>query len=87
MKVKDGFVISNVGDKTVAVASGALCREFSGMITLNGTGKMMFEMLQRETTEEEMAQALVSGYGISFEQAARDVRAFLSSLEKAGLLV
>lgn len=87
MRIREGFVVCKVGGKTVAAASGELSTRFNGMITLNETGKMLFERLQQDTTEEELVQLLVSSYAIEKEQAARDVRAFLSPLEKAGVLL
>lgn len=86
MKVKDGFVVCKVGGKTVAVASGELCKEFNGMVNLNGTGEILFKMLQRGTTEEELAENLVGEYGITMETASRDVKVFLEGLEAAGLI-
>lgn len=46
-RTKEGFVVCSVGGKTVAVASGELCRHFNGMITLNSTGELLFRMLQK----------------------------------------
>ena len=87
MKIVDGFVVCAVGGKTVAVASGALSKKFNGMINLNETGELLFKMLQAGTSEEEMVNKLTETYGIDRETAGRDVRAFLSGLEKAGLIV
>ena len=87
MKVKDGFVVCAVGGKTVAVASGDLCRSFTGMINLNATGEMLFKMLQKGTTEDEMTAAIVEEYKISETQASADVRKFIAPLQKAGLLI
>jgi hypothetical protein len=87
MKIREGFVVCKVGGKTVAAASGELSARFNGMITLNEAGQMLFERLQNDTTEEELADLLVSAYGIEKEQALSDVRAFLAPLAKAGVLL
>jgi hypothetical protein len=87
MKIREGFVVCKVGGKTVAAASGELSARFNGMITLNEAGQMLFERLQNDTTEEELADLLVSAYGIQKEQALSDVRAFLAPLAKAGVLL
>ena len=87
MKIREGFVVCKVGGKTVAAASGELSARFNGMITLNEAGQMLFEHLQNDTTEEELADLLVSAYGIEKEQALADVRAFLAPLAKAGVLL
>ena len=87
MKIVDGFVICSVGGKTVAVASGALSKKFNGMINLNGSGEELFRMLQAGTDEKQMADRLKELYGIDDDTAAKDVRSFLSGLEKANLIV
>ena len=87
MKIREGFVVCKVGGKTVAAASGELSTRFNGMITLNATGQLLFERLQKDASEEELTELLVASYGIEKEQAQRDVRAFLAPLEKAGVLL
>ena len=86
MKIKPGFVVSKVGGKTVAVASGDLCKEFNGMITLKSSGELLFNLLKNDVDEDTLSQALKKEYGISDEQARTDVCTFLSGLKKAGLL-
>lgn len=87
MRIREGFVVCKVGGKTVAAASGELSARFNGMITLNATGQLLFERLQSDVTEDELAALLVTTYGIEKEQAQKDVRAFLAPLEKAGVLL
>ncbi len=87
MRIVEGFVVCHVGGKTVAVASGALCKRFNGMITLNSTGQFLFEKLKKNTDEEELANALVEEYSVSYEDAMKDVKTYLGSLDKAGLLI
>ena len=86
MKVKDGFVVCEVAGKTMAVASGDLCKRFRGMIKLNSTGVILFKMLQAGTSEEEMINALTAEYGISADQAEKDVHTFLKPFFNAGLI-
>ncbi len=86
MKVKSGFVVHTVGGETVAVASGELAMEFNGMVKLKGTGAFLFELLQNDITEEELVTRLAEEYIVDVAIAKRDVRAFLASLENAGLI-
>ena len=87
MKLIEGFVVCEVGGKTVAVASGALSKKFNGMITLNSTGKLLFEKLQTGCTREELIAALTDAYGVDEETASKDVDAYLAVLTNKGLLV
>ena len=86
MKVKSGFVVHTVGGETVAVASGELATKFNGMIKLKGTGAFLFELLQNDISEEALAARLAEEYAVDIAIAKRDVRAFLQSLENAGLI-
>lgn len=87
MKLKNGFVVRSVGGKTVAVAVGATSRTFHGMITLNGTGKFIWDALEKETTEEKIVDALLEEYEIDRETAMRDVSLFVEKLREQGLIL
>ena len=54
MKIKQGFILSKIGNDTVAIATGELSRTFSGVIMLNGTGVFLWERLQQDTTREQL---------------------------------
>ena len=86
MKVKDGFVIREIGGKSVAVATGALSRDFHGMITLNGTGRFLFEALQTETDAETLVKKLMSEYDVDAETAQKAVTGFVDTLLREGIL-
>lgn len=86
MKVKEGFVVREVGGKTVAVATGALSCQFHGMITLNGTGKFLFEAMKEETDIKTLTQKLTAEYDVDEATAENAVKAFVSSLAQSGIL-
>ena len=87
MKLMSGFVVREVGGKTLAVATGETAKKFRGMITLNGTGKEIWNALQKDVTEEEIVDALLAVYDVDRETAAQDVSGFVSKLREAGLLL
>ena len=86
MKLIPGFVVREVGGKTLAVATGETAKTFHGMITLNGSGKEIWNALQSDVTEDEIVDRLTKEYDVDRETAARDVSAFVSKLRQAGLL-
>ena len=87
MKLKSGFVVREVAGKTLAVAVGERSREFHGMITLNGTGRVIWDALANDTTEEAIVDCLLEEYEIDRETAARDVAAFVGTLRESGVLL
>ena len=56
-------------------------------LKLNGSGRVLWELLVDETTEPDLAAALVERYGIELDRAAADVDAFIADLRERGLLV
>ena len=87
MKLNSGFVVREVAGKTLAVAVGERSREFHGMITLNGTGRVIWDALANDTTEEAIVDCLLAEYEIDRETAARDVAAFVGKLRESGVLL
>jgi hypothetical protein len=55
-------------------------------LKLNGSGRVLWEMLGQPATEAQLVNALVSQYGIDEERATADVGQFLADLRARGLL-
>ena len=86
MKIKNGFVVKNVGDHNYVVATGELTQTFHSMIRLNGTGRFLWDLLAEDVSVDDLAQAMTEKYDVSAEDARRDVEAFVSALEQNGIL-
>ena len=86
MKVKEGFILRDMGGQPIVVSVGAASKTLNGMIKLNDSGKFLWEKLQKDVTEEELAEALVEKYEISKETASADVKAFVETLKKPGII-
>ena len=87
MKIKDGFVLEEVGDSYLAVAVGDLAEEFRALVRLNETGAFLWRQLLTDKTKEELLAALMSEYeGVSEELAKRDILAFLNTLKSNNIL-
>ena len=87
MKIKDGFVLRNVADATIVVPTGAASIDFNGMITLNETGAFLWHLLESETTEEEILEAMLKEYDVDASTAKAGIARFVAKLDKEGLLV
>ena len=86
MKIKDGFVAREVGGETIVITVGERSKSFNAMITLNETGKFLWERMGEETDVEKLTAALLEEYDVDEETARGAVERFAASLEKAGLL-
>ncbi len=79
MKLKDGFILSEVGGQTVVVPSGDIV-DLKVVITLNDTGKFLWEHLSVETDVNGLVDALLSEYDVDRETAETHVIAFTKTL-------
>lgn len=85
MQLKEGFIIRTVAGKTVVVPSGEDLN-LNMMITLNETGKLLWEHLEKGAEQEELVAALLQEYDVD-EQTAKDhVELFVGKLSENGFL-
>lgn len=82
MRIKKDFLLRPVADTYVVVPVGKAIVDFDGMITLNKTGAMLWQLLEQGTTLEALADVLTAEYDISKETAMRDVLEFVATLDK-----
>ena len=85
MKLKDGFVLGNIAGEHVVLPSGDNL-DLSTMTTLNDTGKFIWEQLEKETTVEQIVDAILGEYDISREEAYKHVTAFVKKLRSYDFL-
>ena len=86
MKMKEGFMVRKIANQYMAVPVGARAKELHGMIGLNETAAFLWELLEEDRTEEELASRLYDEYEISEEEALNVVQRFRDLLEKEGVL-
>lgn len=87
MKIKDGFMLRQVGGQAIVVAVGEASRDFNGIIKLNGVGQFLWEALAKDTTEEALVEKILATYEVEKDVASADVAAFVAKLKGADLLV
>lgn len=86
MRRNSDFVLRQVVGKFVVIPLGEAAEAFRGMITLNKSGKFLWDLLETEQTEESLINALVTAYGITEERAAGAVKKFLELLCPIGAI-
>jgi sensor domain CHASE-containing protein len=80
MKLKKGFVLREVAGETVVVPVEAELN-FNGMITLNETAKVLWGVLEKETTFEELVDAILVEFDVDRATAQNDVDLFIQKLK------
>ena len=85
MRLKEGFVLRSVAGETVVVPTGDDL-DLNMMITLNDSGRFLWERLETGAEEAELVAALLGEYDVD-EQTARDhVAMFVRKLKDHGFI-
>ena len=85
MKLKDGFVLRSVAGETVVVPTGGDLN-LNMMITLNDTGKFLWESLEKGAEEAELVAALLQEYDVDQQTAENHVALFVKKLIENGFI-
>ena len=84
IRAKPGFLMRRLGDEYMIVAIGDATQQFNGMVQINETGALYWNMIEKGTTREELAARTVETYGgVDRETAGRDVEKFLETISFA----
>lgn len=85
MKIRDTFILRSIAGENIVVSVGNEVN-FNSIITLNETGKFLWENLTSDNTEDGLVNALLSEYDVDKETAERDVAAFIEKLKVNNIL-
>lgn len=81
MKLKDGFLLRDIAGQAVVLSTGGDV-DLNTMITLNETGKFLWQQLEQERLEEDLVKALLAEYEDADEASAKaHVAAFVQKLK------
>jgi hypothetical protein len=86
MKIKNGFVIREIAGQSVVVALGEASRSFNGIIKLNETGRVMWNVLSQGAKKEDVVTKILSEYDVDRETVEKDVDAFVNTLKENNIL-
>lgn len=86
MKAKSDFLLRKISDSYVVVPVGSAVVDFSGLVNVNESGAMLFELLQKGCEESDLVDALLKEYDVSREVAEADVKKFVAKVKGAGIL-
>ena len=59
MRIKEGYMLRETGDSRMVVACEPNAGSFRGMIRLNQSAAMLYRMLERGATEDQLTDALL----------------------------
>ena len=85
MKLKDGFVLREVAGQTVVLPTGDDLN-LNMMITLNDTGKFIWNLLSSDVEEADIVSELLKEYDVDQTTAENAVTGFIKRLKEHDFL-
>lgn len=85
IKLKPGFILRTIAGQVVVLPSGDELN-LNMMITLNDTGKFLWERLETGAEVEELVSALLAEYDVDEATAHAGVERFVAKLNENGFL-
>ena len=85
MKIKEGFVLRTVAGENVVLPSGDEL-DLNMMITLNDTGRFLWEKLEVGAEADQLVAELLAEYDVDEATARAAVERFVTKLNENGFL-
>lgn len=87
MTIKKGFVIKEIAGQYVVVALGDASKVFNGIIKLNESGKLIWEMIANGKTRAQIIDTMLESYGdVDRQTAEADFDKFVAILKGANII-
>jgi len=79
-------VARDIGGETLIVPVRGKVGDLGSIYTFNGTGTLIWKLLERPSTAMELAIRVAQEYEVEAEKAEQDVGEFLEDMKSAGLV-
>ena len=86
MQIKKEFVLREIAGEYIIIPTGSTALEFNGLITVNEVGVLLWNLLQKDVTLEDLVEGVIAEYDVEEAVAKEDILEFLDSLTKGGIL-
>lgn len=81
MRIKENYVLRQIADTWAVLPLGSATLSFNGMMTLNDTGRLLWERLEKGCEFSDLVGLLLEEYEVTEEQATADVNVFIEKLK------
>lgn len=85
IRIREGYSLRNVLDVYVVMNANRETYEPNRIMSLNGSGAYLWELLEKGADAETLCVKLTEEYDVDTETAAADVQRFLGLLAEKGL--
>ena len=83
---KEDLVTRNIGGETIIVPVEGHVGDLDAIYTLNEVGAIVWELIDGQSSLDQIVAAVCDRYEVTPEEARRDVIELIESLEEAGLI-
>lgn len=83
---KDSFVLHYVGGEALLVPTGSQVVDMNCIVTLNKTGRYIWDLLSKDCSLEELTAALAQHFAVDTDRARADIQNFLAEIIIMGLI-
>lgn len=87
LKASNEFIQREIAGEFILVPTGQMALQVKGMISLSPSGAFLWQLLQQETTQDQLVQAMLKEYDIDDKTATADVAEFVQQMRTVGVLV
>ena len=85
MKIKDELILREVAGETIVIPTGETL-DLNMMITLNDSGKLLWQCLEKGAEQEDLEAALLAEYDVDPQTAKEHVALFIKKLNHHGFI-
>lgn len=86
MKIKSGFVLRKIENDYIVVSVGKRVKEFNGVINLNESSALLWQVLEKGADNETLVNKLLDVYNVDKSVAEKDVEIFTQKLKENGII-
>lgn len=86
MKLNGTFTLREVAGEILVIPVGKTALELNGMIILNPVSKVIWECLERDSTRDEILNAVLDAFEAAPEDVEADLDEFLDELRGQKLI-
>lgn len=86
MKINKDFIIREIADETILVATGQASQNFNGMISLNEVASFILQEIEGCDDEDMLINRILDEFEADENTVREDVKEFLSQLLEVGII-
>lgn len=78
MRIKNNYILKTIGENIIVVPLKEEALRFNGIISLNQSGKFLFETLQNnDLNKDELLKIVLDKYEVDKAVAMKDIESFI----------